>query len=74
MVGLPSSTQTQLEILLASSADPDAALRAISEARKNLTLMAKMTGQLQPEQASDSMAGVTWEEFMVMYKRKTVKS
>lgn len=51
---------------------PHDALRALAECRKNISLMARMTGQLQPERASDSMVGVTWEEFMVMYRRTTV--
>ncbi|MGA2343443.1 MAG: hypothetical protein ABSG29_09650, partial [Steroidobacteraceae bacterium] len=46
---------------------PHDALRALAECRKNLTLIAKMTGQLQPEAKPDSAVGCTWEEFVCMY-------
>lgn len=49
-------------------------LRAIAEARKNLALLARLTGQLDPPEAA--RGGVTYEEFEAIYLRvrREVKS
>lgn len=43
-------------------------LRAIAEARKNLALIARLTGQLEPKEA-DAHRTITFEEFEVLYLR-----
>jgi hypothetical protein len=45
------------------------ALRAIGEARRNLALVARMVGSLDPKQ--DKKDGlVTWEEFVLLYRQR----
>jgi DNA-binding MarR family transcriptional regulator len=46
-------------------------LRGISEARRNLTFVARMVGRLDPVQEQDKRDGqmVTWEEFVVLYQK-----
>lgn len=41
------------------------AIRAIAEARKNLALIARLTGQLEPK--AEEQRTITFEEFEVMY-------
>lgn len=50
-------------------------MRAIAEARKNLALIARLTGQLEPKQEERNRT-VTFEEFEVLYLRakREVKS
>ncbi len=46
-------------------------LRGIAEARRNLALVARMVGRLDPVQEQDKRDGqlVTWEEFVVMFRQ-----
>jgi hypothetical protein len=62
---------TTREILLEARglADHRSALRAIAEARKNVALLARMTGKLQPE-GEEREGMVTWEEFTVMLRSR----
>lgn len=48
-------------------------LRGIGEARRNLALVARMVGRLEPRQEQDKRDGhmVTWEEFVVLYRKAT---
>jgi hypothetical protein len=51
--------------------EPDVALRAVGHARKNIELVARLTGKLEPEQQVQK--GVTFEEFEAIYRRVTVQ-
>lgn len=55
-----------------ASENPGAALRAIGEARRNLALVARMVGRLEPKQEQDKRDGqmLTWEEFVVLYRSR----
>jgi len=46
-------------------------LRGVAEARRNVALVARMVGKLDPKQEQDKRDGhlVTWEEFVLMYRR-----
>jgi hypothetical protein len=49
-------------------------LRGVAEARRNLALVARMVGRLDPKQEQDKRDGqlVTWEEFQILYRQATV--
>lgn len=49
--------------------DGTVALRAIGQARKNVELVARLAGKLEPEQQVQK--GVTFEEFEAIYLRRT---
>lgn len=53
--------------------DRRTALRAVAEARRNLAMVARMVGRLDPRQDQDKNDGalVTWEEFTTIYRRRT---
>lgn len=54
--------------------DGELALKAIGQARKNLELVARLTGELDPE---DNKAGpqlATWAEFEALYMRVSLKA
>lgn len=44
-------------------------LRAIAEVRKNLALLARLTGQLEPKRDTEQNRTITFEEFEVLYLR-----
>lgn len=48
------------------------ALRAIAEARKNVALIARMTGKLQPAIQDERGSGtlITWEQFLVIHQSR----
>ncbi len=52
--------------------DPKEARLALGTARKNLELIARLSGALDPTE-SDERAGITFEEFEVMYKRRRLQ-
>jgi len=73
MAGLQAKTHAILESASGKEGDPRIALAAISEARHNVALVARMTGRLDPKQEQDKRDGhmVTWEEFVVLYRARS---
>lgn len=76
MSGLQAKTREILEKALGEGGDPRIALSAINEARHNLALVARMVGRLDPKQEQDKKDGhmVTWEEFVILYRKSQVRS
>jgi hypothetical protein len=62
-----------IEASAGESKDLRTALAAISEARRNVALAARMAGKLDaPEAAGADRSLLTWEEFVVMYRSRRV--
>lgn len=61
-------------LLTVATTEKDArtALRAIGEARRNLTLVARMVGRLDPKQDQDKEDGrlATWEQLQELYRTR----
>lgn len=49
--------------------DDAMALKAIRECRENITLVARMSGQLEPKDANQEKT-ITWEQFQVVFQQQ----
>jgi hypothetical protein len=70
---LHAATRALLKVATTEqTSDPRIALRAIGEARRNLSLVARMVGRLDPQQDQDKEDGrlTTWEQVQELYRTR----